>query len=178
MHSDIDTPLYRLRLPRLTDAPAIFSNYASDPEVTRYMVWATHTAVETTEEFLAGAMEQNKSDEGWTWSIVEPGSDECIGMIGVIPEDHRAEIGYVLSRRFWGLGIMTEAVSSVLGWCFSIPKLYRVWATCAVENVASARVLAKAGMEREGILRGWHVFPNYSETPQDCYAYSILNVSN
>ena len=122
MHSDIDTPLYRLRLPRLTDAPAIFSNYASDSEVTRYMVWATHTAVETTEEFLADVMKQNKSDEGWTWSIVEPGSDECIGMIGVIPEDHRAEIGYVLSRRFWGLGIMSLEVREkgviMSGWKF------------------------------------------------------------
>src|SRR5215470_11140666 len=54
------------------------------------------------------------------------------------------------------------------------PTIYRVWATCDVENEASARLLERAGMEREGVLRRWLVHPNLSEAPRDCFCYSIV----
>jgi ribosomal-protein-alanine N-acetyltransferase len=49
-----------------------------------------------------------------------------------------------------------------------------VWATCDVDNVASARLLERVGMEREGVLRQWLVHPNLSEAPRDCLCYSIV----
>jgi len=52
--------------------------------------------------------------------------------------------------------------------------IYRVWATCDVDNVASARLLERVGMEREGVLRRWLVHPNLSEAPRDCLCYSIV----
>jgi len=69
---------------------------------------------------------------------------------------------------------MSEALRSVLQWAFAQPEIYRVWATCDVDNVASARALERIGMEREGILRRWLVHPNVAETPRDCLCYLIV----
>jgi len=43
---------------------------------------------------------------------------------------------------------MTEAVQKVVDWALKQPEIYRVWAVCDVDNVGSARVMAKAGMTR------------------------------
>jgi RimJ/RimL family protein N-acetyltransferase len=81
-------------------------------------------------------------------------------------------LGYVLGRKFWGQGYMTEAVRAVVDYALAEPEVFRVWAVCDVENAASARVLEKAGMRREGILRRWSMHPNISDEPRDslCYA--------
>jgi RimJ/RimL family protein N-acetyltransferase len=52
--------------------------------------------------------------------------------------------------------------------------IYRVWATCDVENLASAHVLEKAGMQKEGILRRYILHPNISPEPRDSYCYSVI----
>ena len=51
-------------------------------------------------------------------------------------------------------------------------RAYRAWATCDVENPASARVMEKAGMIREGVLKRWHVCPTIGYEPRDCYVYA------
>ena len=60
---------------------------------------------------------------------------------------------YVLNRKFWNKGYMMEVVKRVIHFGFSELGLHRIYATLAPENVASARVLEKAGMRREGHLR-------------------------
>ena len=69
---------------------------------------------------------------------------------------------------------MNEAVSAIIQWSFAQPPIHRVWATCDVENLASARLLEHVGMEREGVLRRWLMHPNVSDTPRDCFCYSIV----
>jgi ribosomal-protein-alanine N-acetyltransferase len=72
---------------------------------------------------------------------------------GYAPEHARAELGYVLSREHWGRGLMPEAVRAVIRFGFGRMGLNRVQARCIAENVASARVMEKAGMAYEGTLR-------------------------
>ena len=90
-------------------------------------------------------------------------SEETIasGMIEARVDKWQVNLGYVLAREHWGHGYMSEAVNVVT-----------VWAVCDFENIASARVLEKVGMQREGILRRWMILPNRSELPRDCYCYS------
>lgn len=71
-----------------------------------------------------------------------------------------------------GLGIMTEAGRAVVEWLRSNPEICRTWATCHVNNLASARILEKLGMEREGVLRRWNRYPNLSPEPQDSLVYA------
>ncbi len=77
-----------------------------------------------------------------------------------------------MARPFWGQGIMTEAARAVVQWAWSQSEIYRIWAVGDVENVASARVLEKVGMQHEGILRRFINHPNISDTPRDCHCYA------
>ena len=70
-------------------------------------------------------------------------------------------------------GYVTEPVLSGVGEALKQKGIYRVWSVCDVDNVASARVMEKAGMKREGILRRWSMHPTISDKPRDSYCYSI-----
>lgn len=95
-------------------------------------------------------------------------------MIEMRLDSFRADFGYGIARQYWGNGYTTEAVKVIIGWALKQPNIYRVWAICDVENLASARVLEKAGLQKEGILRRFANHPNISDEPRDCYCYSIV----
>src|ERR1700733_10574189 len=64
-----------------------------------------------------------------------------------------AEIGYWLGAAYWGRGIATEAVTLVTDWAFGAHGLLRIFAQPFAGNLASRRVLEKAGYQLEGTLR-------------------------
>jgi ribosomal-protein-alanine N-acetyltransferase len=167
----IETARLILRKPMLEDAEEMFEAYASDPEVTRYLTWVTHTSVDETRDYLRRAVAGWENSDTFTWVIALKATLGLIGSIDIRLETN-ANIGYVLSRPFWNRGYMTEAVEALVRWALQTDEIFRAWAVCDVENVASARVLEKAGMEREGILRRWIVLPNRSSKPRDCVCYS------
>jgi RimJ/RimL family protein N-acetyltransferase len=171
----IETQRLRLREPRPDDAEAIHRKYGRDPEVARYVTWRPDQSLDQLREFVATRLERWGRGEGFAWVVTVRGDDTPIGMVELRPQRrHMAEVSYVVSRRFWNRGYATEAVGAVVRWAMAQPVIYRVWAVCDVENTASARVLEKVGMEREGILRRWIVHPNISNEPRDCYCYSIV----
>lgn len=102
----------------------------------------------------------------------DEGYGQLLGMVGVKFDGHKAELGYVLARPYWGRGYMTEAAQAVVDWALTQEDIYRVWAICDVENGASARVMEKIGMHREGLLHRWIIHPNRSDEPRDCFAYA------
>ena len=171
---EFETARLRLRLPSLADAEAIFSLYAQDKRVTRFLSWKPHESIEETQEFLERCIRVWDVCESFPWVLVEKEADQLIGMIEVRFNNHRAELGYVLARAYWGAGYGTEAAQLVVDWAIAQPKIYRVWAVCDVENFPSARVLEKAGMKREGVLKRWLYHPNFDRKPRDCYVYSIV----
>ena len=81
--------------------------------------------------------------------------------------------GYVLARPFWGRGLMTEALTEVAHWAMRQEGIWRIGAVCDVDNPASARVMEKSGLVREGVLRRWLIHPNLSPDPRDCYSYAL-----
>jgi len=161
-------------MPAANDAKAIFDSFGQDRQVTRFLTWRPHENVQRAEQFVEGCIEAWKSDTRFPWILVLKDKDKLVGVLELRPEDFRVEIGYVLARVYWGRGIMTEAVHYVLNWALNQPEIYRVWAYCDVENVASARVLEKAGMRREGVLRRYVIHPNVSDEPRDCYCYAAV----
>ena len=93
-------------------------------------------------------------------------------MINLRPRHLRVEFGYVLARQHWGHGYMTEALSTLVDWALDQPKIWRVSAICDMDNSASAKVMEKAGMVFEGVLRRYFVHPNVSPEPRDCRMYA------
>jgi RimJ/RimL family protein N-acetyltransferase len=163
-----------LRRPRMSDAAAIFSEYAQDLEVTKYLIWRPHQEINETTDFLAGCLARWESGEELTWGISPKERDRVIGMVACRIRGHAADIGYVLARQYWSRGYVTEAVRAVVEWAASLEPVFRVWAVCDAANMASARVLEKVGMSREGILRRWIMHPNISSEPRDCLVYSRI----
>ena len=155
------------------DAVAIFREYAQDAEVTRYLIWPPHKDIAETRAFMQRCSEVWEAGTAFPYAIVRKDDNTLIGMTELRLEGHRAEFGYVLARPYWGNGYVPEALKILIGWASSQPGLHRVWAYCDVENRASQRVLEKAGMEREGVVRRWTLAPNLSDTPRDCYFYSL-----
>jgi RimJ/RimL family protein N-acetyltransferase len=163
-----------LRKPRMEDAPVIFKDYAQDPEVTRYLSWKPHQNIREAEEFLlaCGRLWREKKDFAYTITLKD--DDRFMGMFGLHPMNLMIEVGYALARPHWGKGYMTEALRAVIDWVFTQPDIFRVQAFCDVDNIGSARVMEKAGMEREGLLRRYVLHPNLSDEPRDVYLYSIV----
>jgi RimJ/RimL family protein N-acetyltransferase len=170
----METERLILRKPRADDAPAIFSAYAQDAEVTRYMTWRPHRNVEETYRIIELMLKLWDEGEAYSYVITLKNSDSVIGMISMHPEGFRVAIGYVLARPYWSRGYITEAALAVTNWLLKQPDIYRVFATCDVENPASARVMEKVGMQCEGILRRYIVHPNVSAEPRDSYIYAIV----
>jgi RimJ/RimL family protein N-acetyltransferase len=150
----------------------MFEEYTQDPEVTRYMTWRPDGTLIDRQAFLAGCLTRWDAGEEFSWVVTLPPEDRAIGMVSCRVNGFKAELGYVLARQYWNQGFMSEAVRAVADWAITAEGIFRVWAYCDTSNARSARVLEKAGMQREGILRRWTIHPNMSSEPRDCFAYS------
>jgi [ribosomal protein S5]-alanine N-acetyltransferase len=128
--------------------------YASDPEVTKYMLWGPNSVKETNEyiEFVTRLQKENPRT-GFEWAVTIKENGQMIGGVGIFVTDCNGEIGYCLRKDFWGQGIMTEAAESVMRFGFMELDLHRIYATCRPENTASRRIMEKLGMTREGLIR-------------------------
>ena len=171
----VETPRLVLRRPRPEDAEAIFTRYASDAEVTRYLSFPRHTSLEDTRAFLA------LSDAEWSRWPVGPylidlrDTGELVGGTGLSFETaKRAATGYLIARDGWGRGYATEALRAMVEVARQAGVL-RLYALCHTAHAASARVLEKAGFAREGTLRRYFVFPNLSPAePLDVLCYALV----
>ncbi|MDJ0554147.1 MAG: GNAT family protein [Microcoleaceae cyanobacterium MO_207.B10] len=155
----IETDRIIIRKMCLNDADDMFE-YASDPEVSKYTGWYTHYSIEDTKLFLHHVINSYLNNQVSSWGIVHKLDEKFIGTLGFIAwniEHARGEIGYALSRKYWGKGYMTEVVNAIIYFGFSRMMLNRIEARCAIQNIASARVMEKVGMKYEGILRQ-HMF--------------------
>jgi ribosomal-protein-alanine N-acetyltransferase len=166
-----ETARLRLRPARPEDAPVIFETWAQDAEVSRYVTWPPHRSIDDTREFLRYCAAGWEKNGPFVWVIVPRETSGPVGTIELRPQGHRVELGYVLARPYWGRGFMSEVVRVLVDWALSQPDVHRVWAVCDVENHASARVLEKAGMEREGTLRRWATV-NVSPLSRDALCYA------
>ena len=131
--------------------------YASDPEVVRFMDWGPNTKDETDEFIKRSISTQNeKPRRNFTLAIILKNTGELIGSCGIHvsnPENREGWLGYCLNRNFWGRGYATETARGLVKFGFAKLDLHRLFATCDPENSASAHVLEKSGMKREGHLR-------------------------
>jgi len=141
-------------------------HYASDPVVTRYVSFGPNTPAET-EDFLercAGARLAIPR-AGYDLAVVRKSDGLLIGGTGLHLGSRglasgcgqksllRGELGYVFRQDAWGRGYAAEAGLALVRFGFETLGLHRVYAECHSANTASARVMEKIGMRREGLLR-------------------------
>jgi len=163
-----------LRPPTPDDAEMVYRNWGTDAEVAKYMTWRPHASIADTRGFLASTCDKWDQGTEFTWLICLKSNGEPIGAISLQKWEFKALIGYVLSRRYWGRGLMLEAARRVLDIAFADARIFRVGAYCDVQNARSARLLEKVGMTLEGTLRSWLVHPAMSDQPRDCLSYATV----
>ena len=152
----IETQRLILRRAELTDAEAMFRNWASDPEVTKYLTWPPHTSLEVSRRILENWVEANAQIDRYHWMIVLKELGQPIGSITVV--EHRddigeAEVGYCIGKQWWHKGLVTEAMMAVMGYLFDQVGMNRVEARHDLNNPHSGGVMKKCGMRYEGTLR-------------------------
>lgn len=143
----LETDRLILRATSISDAEQMYNNWASDPEVAKYLSWAPHTDIETTKNILAEWDKKNESLDYYHWGIVLKETDEIIGAGGTIriSERHQsADLGYCIGRAYWGRGYMSEAVDVIIKHLFNVVGFNRIAAYHDPDNAASGRVMQNA----------------------------------
>ena len=151
----LETDRLLLRPMRMSDARDLYT-YASDPEVSRHVLWEPHQSIHDSRQMLRAVRWQYRRGLPSSYAIVLKKSGRMIGTIGfmwVNTEYRSAEVGYSLARSYWNQGLMTEALKRLLTFGFEELRLNRIEAQHETDNPASGRVMAHAGMRYEGTMR-------------------------
>ncbi|GHV11112.1 hypothetical protein FACS1894219_01730 [Clostridia bacterium] len=148
----------RLILRRFTpgDAEAMFRNWASDPEVTKYLMWQPHPDVIVTEHILNEWIPQYEKPDYYHWTIVPRDLGEPAGTIAAVrqsDDDRMVHIGYCIGKTWWRRGYMTEALTEIVRFFFEEVGVNRVESRHDPRNPNSGKVMQKAGMRYEGTSR-------------------------
>ena len=139
----LETDRLLLRPFRKEDAESVFNNYASDDEVTKYVTWCTHESIETTKCLLDFWIKQYEKEERINFAIELKETGELIGGIDVVGYlEGVPVIGYVISKKYWGKGIATEATMKVIELLFSLNHK-EIIIDAMEENIGSNKVIIK-----------------------------------
>jgi ribosomal-protein-alanine N-acetyltransferase len=151
----LHTPRLNLREIVPDDAEALFE-MRSDERAMRYIGRPLQKEVSEAEELIDKIRQFFAQNEAVMWGISLRGQPRLIGNVGfwkMDKENHRTEIGYMLHPDYWGQGIMDEAMTAALEYCFKVLNFHSVEADTDPENEASGRILERHGFVQEAYFR-------------------------
>lgn len=156
----LETNRLILRRFAMDDLEQIYNNCWSDVEVWKWTNYKPMHCIEDviyiadmfTEKWLGAYDKPNR----YSWAIQLKSSSEVIGrFFGMYPDDRlsQVELAYELGQKWWGQGLMTEAVIRVIDFFFGEVGFNRIQSHHAFDNPASGKVMQKSGMKYEGTMR-------------------------
>jgi ribosomal-protein-alanine N-acetyltransferase len=152
----LETERLILRRFTLDDAEAMFHNWASDSEVTKYLTWPTHESVNISQYVIKDWLIDYESDNKYNWAIELKSLGEPIGSIGAVKVDDNiktVEIGYCIGKQWWHKGYTSEVLTRLVRFFIEEVGANRVQARFDPRNINSGKVMMKAGLKYEGTLR-------------------------
>lgn len=152
----IETERLLLRKFQLTDAQAMFQNWANDEEVIKYLTWPAHSTVEISEIVLKDWVSSYEKPSFYQWAITLKEMNEPIGSISVVDikeEINMVHIGYCIGRKWWKQGITSEAFTGIISFFFEKVGVNRIESRHDPKNPNSGKVMLKCGLIYEGTLR-------------------------
>lgn len=168
----IETLRLILRRFKPEDAEDMFNNWASDPEVCKFLLWGPHRDLDTTRKRIMNWVNNYDMNHSYVWAIELKSKNMAIGSISVewANDSSRAcEVGYCIGKAYWSRGIMTEALRAVMHYLFYEIGYEHIQAKHDVLNVASGRVMQKSGMHF--IKYEYHVGVRRDGSFYDCAVY-------
>jgi ribosomal-protein-alanine N-acetyltransferase len=153
----LQTPRLVLRKAVPEDAQPMFQNWASDPEVGKYLTWPPHESVAITQMIIDSWIAAYDKEDTYQCMIVPKDTPHSpIGTISVVHQKDsvgKAEIGYCIGRSWWHQGIMSETLKAVMDFLFNEVGYHRIESLHDPNNPHSGDVMKKCGMKYEGTLR-------------------------
>ena len=153
----LETDRLVLRRYESGDAAAMYKNWASDGEVTKFLKWPAHSGVEVSQGVIDDWVKLYSNDNFYHWAIVlKDNGDEPIGDIAVVKvkeEVSAMHIGYCIGKTWWHKGITSEALKAVIDFLFENTDVDRIESRHDPRNPNSGGVMKKCGMKYEGTLR-------------------------
>ncbi|MFZ1320878.1 MAG: GNAT family N-acetyltransferase [Ignavibacteria bacterium] len=175
---DIETNNLILREFNPEDTSVLFQNY-SDKDVMKYFGRELFNDISEAETKIENTNMDFKNKIGIRWAVCHKSDDkQMLGSCGFwrILKDHlRAEIGYELSKDFWGKGIMTEALQAIIEFGFFKMNLHTIEANIDPDNIGSVKILEKLGFVREGYFKDSYLFKGKFT---DTASYSLINLND
>ena len=154
---ELETDRLKLRRFELSDAVAVFNNWANDADVTKYLMWTAHKDVDETSSVLRSWIDQYKNDGSYQWAIeLKSNGSDPIGSISVVKMDEKVKMvhfGYCIGKKWWHQGITSEAFLRSIYFFFDEVKVNRIEARCNPKNIYSAKVMEKCGLTYEGTIK-------------------------
>lgn len=152
----LETDRLILRKFNLDDAEAMFKNWASDEEVTKYLMWPAHKNLEVSKGYITSLIETYQNLNKYDWAIELKEIGEVIGSIGIVrcnEEIACVEIGYCIARQWWNKGITSEAFLLIVKFLMEELEVNRIESRHDPRNMNSGRVMMKCGLQYEGTHR-------------------------
>ena len=171
----IETDRLILRKYKLGDEVQAFKNWTSDENTSIYVGWNTHKDIEETRKYVEENIEESNNG-GFHWVVELKDSHELIGDISVIDINKKhsnCEIGYSYGSKFWGKGYATEALRAIIEYLLKECEIYLVECKHQSLNPASGRVMEKAGMKKDAVLRKRRI-NKITKQINDLIIYSII----
>jgi RimJ/RimL family protein N-acetyltransferase len=172
--ASIPTPRLTLRPVAEADLPDLLE-INGDPEVTRFLPYPTWSSLDDGRAWFKRMEALVGTGLAVQLVAVRSGCATVVGTVLLFKYEEpsaRLELGYVLGRKYWGQGLMHEAIRAACGHAFSALAVRRIEAEVNPTNLASNRVLARAGFSLEGTLRKRWVAKG--SAPYDTNIYGLL----
>ncbi|MDF2486927.1 MAG: hypothetical protein K0R46_3095 [Herbinix sp.] len=131
------------------DAKDMYENWAGDLQVCKYLSWGPHSNEEVSRKRILSWISNYIRFNSYVWVLEYKRSGVAVGSISVEIADDKArmcEVGYCLGKEYWNQGLMTEALLAVMHYLFYEVGYQTIQAKHDVLNIASGRVMQKAGM--------------------------------
>lgn len=147
----LETERLILRPFNMNDAESVFDGWETDEEVAKYMFWTAHNDINKTIEWLQFEIGQIPKDDWYRFALVEKETGVLVGTGLIYYEEEVSswEIGYNLSREYWGLGYTTEALQCIIDFAKCQLNIHEIVGRYAKENLSSGHVLDKLGFKYE-----------------------------
>jgi ribosomal-protein-alanine N-acetyltransferase len=153
---ELETKRLILRRFTIDDAENMFKNWANDDEVTKYLVWPSHSDINVSIDVLKQWIQNYSNDDFYQWAIVLKETKEPIGSISSVKQSddlNMVHIGYCIGKNWWNEGIVSEALNELIKYFFEEVGVNRIESRHDPNNPNSGKVMTKCGMKYEGHMR-------------------------
>lgn len=172
----IETKNLILRKFELSDANAMYKNWANDSEVTKFLTWSPIGSIEVSKDIVKSWIDGYQNNNFYQWAIVlKSDSDKPIGTINIVRQDEEigmVHVGYCIGKKWWNHGIASEALDAIIKYFINEIKVNRIESRHDPLNPGSGKVMIKCGMKYEGTMRKADI---NNQGICDCSMYALLS---